>query len=412
MNYTNKKTLKDLNLKNQTVLVRCDFNVPIKEGKIVDDKRIRAALETINYLLRNNNKVIALSHLSRIKSIEDIKSNKKTLAPVATRLGELLKDYEVKFCSSTKFDDIRNCIKTMKDQSVLLLENTRYYDVNEQNEVIKRESKNDPELAKFYASLATAFVNDAFGTAHRAHASNAGIASILKETSCIGFLVEKEINMISKAINEPIRPYVAILGGAKVSDKLKVISNLITKCDKIIITGGMAFTFNAASGKQIGKSICEPEMYDMARSLMKEHGDKLVISEDNLCTYEYADHEPTLYTIEQGIPHNLEGLDIGPKSIAKFASVLKDAKTIIWNGPCGVTEFSHFQAGTRAVAKVVKTATSNGCYSLIGGGDSASAIIQLGFKENDFSFISTGGGAALTLIEGSPLKGIDPIPNK
>lgn len=329
MNYTNKKTLKDLNLKNQTVLVRCDFNVPIKEGKIVDDKRIRAALETINYLLRNNNKVIALSHLSRIKSIEDIKSNKKTLAPVATRLGELLKDYEVKFCSSTKFDDIRNCIKTMKDQSVLLLENTRYYDVNEQNEVIKRESKNDAELAKFYASLATAFVNDAFGTAHRAHASNAGIASILKETSCIGFLVEKEINMISKAINEPIRPYVAILGGAKVSDKLKVISNLITKCDKIIITGGMAFTFNAASGKQIGKSICEPEMYDMARSLMKEHGDKLVISEDNLCTYEYADHEPTLYTIEQGIPHNLEGLDIGPKSIAKFASVLKDAKTII-----------------------------------------------------------------------------------
>lgn len=410
--YLNKKSLADLDLANKRVVVRFDFNVPIKDGKITDDKRITAALKTIKYLLDQNCSIVALSHLSRIKSIEDIKSNKKTLAPVAKRLGELLPGIEVKFEPSTDFNKITSSVNNLKPKQILLLENTRYYDVNENNEVIKRESKNNPELAKFYASLGVAFVNDAFGTAHRAHASNAGIASLVKD-SCLGFLVENEIKNISKAIDNPSHPYVAILGGAKVSDKIKVITNLLTKCDKIIIGGGMAFTFAGAEGKQIGKSINEPDMYPLAKQMLSSSRDKLVLTVDSKCSPEYADLKPEIYNLDDGIPHHLEGLDIGPKTVEAFVKVIKQAKTIVWNGPCGVTEFKNYYAeGTRAVAQAVKEATQNGCYSLIGGGDSASAIIQLGFKESDFSFISTGGGAALTLIEGSPLKGLDPIPNK
>lgn len=408
--YQNKKTLNDLDLNNKKVIVRFDFNVPIKDGMIKNDKRIMAAIPTIKYLLDHNCSIIALSHLSRIKTVDDIKSNQKSLAPVAKKLSQLLPEINVLFEPSLDFKKIKTTAKNLKSKEILLLENTRYYDVDEKNKVVKLESKNDAKLAKFYASLAECFVNDAFGTAHRAHASNAGIAKNIKN-SCIGFLVQQEVEKISNAIDNPIRPYVAILGGAKVSDKLKVIDNLIQKADKIIICGGMSYTFSSALGYDIGKSICEPDMIETAKKIIDKAKDKLVIATDAMCATEFADVKPIRIDIASGLKE-YQGLDIGKKSIKEFKKVLKTAKTIVWNGPCGVTEFSHYQNGTYQIAKLLKKLTKKDCYTLIGGGDSAAAIIDLGFKESDFSFVSTGGGASLALIEGSSLVGIDPISNK
>ena len=408
--YDNKKTLNDANIASKKVVVRFDFNVPIKDKVITNDKRILAALPTIKYLLDQKCSIIALSHLGRIKSIDDIRAGTKSLAPVAKRLQELLPNNKVIFEDSTDFTIIVNKAKELQPGQIFLLENTRYYDVNENNEVVKHESKNNNELAKFWASLGDYFVNDAFGTAHRAHASNAGIASNIKE-SCIGFLVEKEVNSISKAIDHPQRPYVAILGGAKVSDKIKVINNLLPKVDKIIICGGMAYTFLAAQGYDIGKSICEPDMFQYAKDMLAKGKDKIVLTLDAVCAKEFADVSGITIDIKDGFK-DYQGLDIGDKTIALFNKILDQAKTVVWNGPCGVFEFKNYQKGTYAIAKKLSELTKAGCYTLIGGGDSAAAIKSLGFEESDYSFVSTGGGASLALIEGSTLPGIDKISNK
>ena len=408
--YDNKKTLKDVNVAGKKVIVRFDFNVPVKDKVITNDKRIQAALPTIKYLLDNKCSIIALSHLGRIKIYDDVKSGAKSLAPVAVRLQELLPNNKVIFVDSIDFATIEAKAKELKPGQILLLQNTRYYDVNEKNEVVKLESKNNPELAKFWASLGDCFVNDAFGTAHRAHASNAGIASNIKE-SCVGFLVEKEINSISKAIDNPKHPYVAILGGAKVSDKIKVINNLLHKVDKIIICGGMAYTFLAAQGYNIGRSICEPDMFEYAKDMLKKGKDKIVLTLDAICSKEFADVPGISIDIKDGLK-DYQGLDIGDKTIALFNKTLDGAKTVVWNGPSGVFEFKNYQKGTYAIAKKLSELTKSGCYTLIGGGDSAAAIKSLGFKESDYSFVSTGGGASLALIEGSTLPGIDKISNK
>ncbi len=408
--YENKKTLRDLDLNNKKVIVRFDFNVPIKDNAVLNDKRIVAAIPTIKYLLDRNCCIIGLSHLGRIKSIDDIKSNKKTLAPVAKRLQELLINNKVIFEPSLDYSIIKQKVEKLQPGQILLLENTRYYDVDDKNTIVKLESKNNNELAKFWASLGDCFVNDAFGTAHRAHASNVGIAQNIKD-SCIGFLIEKEINSISQAIENPKQPYVAILGGAKVSDKIKVINNLLPKVDKIIICGGMAYTFLAAQGYDIGKSICEPEMYEFATQMLKKGKDKIVLTKDAYCGKEFIDAPGVLINAHDGFK-DYEGLDIGEQTIKLFNETLDNAKTVVWNGPCGVFEFKNYQNGTYSIAKKLAELTTKGCYTLIGGGDSAAAIKQLGYKESDFSFVSTGGGASLALIEGSPLPGVEAIANK
>ena len=408
--YENKKTLNDLDLNNKKVIVRFDFNVPIKDGIVMNDKRIVAAIPTIKYLLDKKCCIIGLSHLSRIKTFDDIKSNKKTLAPVAKKLQELLPNNKVIFEPSLDYSIIKQKANQLQSGEVLLLENTRYYDVDDKNNVVKLESKNDSNLAKFWASLADCFVNDAFGTVHRAHASNVGIAQNIKD-SCIGFLIEKEINSISQAIENPKHPYIAILGGAKVSDKIKVINNLLPKVDKILICGGMAYTFLAAEGYDVGKSICEPELYEFAKEMLAKGKDKIVLTMDAYCNNEFADTPGKLLNIQDGFK-NLEGLDIGEQTIKLFNEILDSAKTVVWNGPCGVFEFKNYQKGTNYIAKKLAQVTNKGCYTLVGGGDSAAAIEQLGYKEENYSFISTGGGACLALIEGTPLPGIESITNR
>ena len=410
MDLLSKKTLHDVDVTNKTVIVRFDFNCPVKDGIVTSDKRIRAALPTIKFLLEKNCKIVALSHLSRIKTLDDIKSNKKSLEPVAKKLQEILPDVKVKFEPSTDFINVENAVKGMQSKEILVLQNTRYYDVDPEGVVNKLESKNNSELAKFWAGLGDVFVNDAFGTAHRAHASNAGIASIVKD-SCVGFLVEEELTKILKAINDPTRPYVAILGGAKVSDKLKVINNLLPSADKGIICGGMAYTFHKALGQDIGHSLLEEDMVPVAKEIMEKGKDKIVLTEDCVCNKAFEDTPGQV--IEFGQPFNgLEGLDIGPKSIAKFQNALNGAKTVVWNGPAGVFEFKNYANGTKSIIEKLIEITKQGAYTLIGGGDSAASITALGFNENDFSFVSTGGGASLALIEGSDLVGLAPIKNK
>ena len=406
----NKKTLNDVNVDNKTVIVRFDFNCPVKDGVVTSDKRIVAAIPTIKYLLQHGCKIIALSHLSRIKTLDDIKSGKKSLEPVAKRLQQLLPDTKIYFETSIDFNKIREDVKTLQNGEILLLQNTRYYDVDANGEVVKLESKNKPALAKFWASLADVFVNDAFGTAHRAHASNAGIATNIKD-SCVGFLVETELKSILKAIDHPKRPYVAILGGAKVSDKLKVINNLLPTADKVIICGGMAYTFHKALGEDVGRSLLEEDMIDTAKQILEKGKDKIVLTKDCVCNDKFEDTPGKVITFGQKFG-DYEGLDIGPKSIAEFTKALNDAKTVVWNGPCGVFEFKNYANGTKAVIEKLIEITKKGAYTLIGGGDSAASITALGFNENDFSFVSTGGGASLALIEGSELVGLEPIKEK
>ena len=397
-----KKSIKDLgNLQGKTVLMRVDFNVPLKDGEITNDNRITAALPTIEYALNQGAKVVAFSHLGRVKEEADKVS--KSLAPVAVRLSELL-GKEVKFVPETRGAELEAAIKGLKDGEILMFENTRFEDVDG-----KKESKNDPELAKYWASLGDVYVNDAFGTAHRAHASNVGIASNIGEgNSASGFLVDKEIKFIGGAVDNPDRPLVAILGGAKVSDKIAVIENLLEKADKVIIGGGMAYTFMKAQGKEIGISLCENDKVEYARELMAKAGDKLVLPIDTVVAKEFSNDAPSRVA-EGDIQADEEGLDIGPKSVELFKKTLEGAKTVIWNGPMGVFEMPNFAKGTIGVCEAI--ANLEGATTIIGGGDSATAAISLGYAEK-FSHISTGGGASLEYLEGKVLPGIDSLSNK
>ncbi|MEY8445037.1 phosphoglycerate kinase [Enterococcus ratti] len=394
-----KKTVKDIDLKDKKVLVRVDFNVPLKDGVITDDTRIKAALPTINYVIEQGGKAILFSHLGRVKTEEDKAG--KSLAPVAKRLGELL-GKEVTFVPETRGVALEEAINNMKDGDVVVFENTRFEDVDG-----KKESKNDAGLGKYWASLGDVFVNDAFGTAHRAHASNVGIASTGIPTVA-GFLMEKEIKFIGEAVEEPKRPMIAILGGAKVSDKIGVIENLIPKADKILIGGGMTYTFYEAKGIKIGKSLVETDKVELAKELIEKAGEKLVLPIDNVCATEFSNDVET-QVVEGDIPDNLMALDIGPASVKLFADTLQGAKTVVWNGPMGVFEMSNFAKGTIGVCEAI--ANLEGATTIIGGGDSAAAAEQLGFADK-FTHISTGGGASLELLEGKELPGLAAINDK
>ena len=394
-----KKTVKDIDLKDKKVLVRVDFNVPLKDGVITDDTRIKAALPTINYVLEQGGKAILFSHLGRVKTEEDKEG--KSLAPVAKRLGELL-GKEVTFVPETRGAELEAAINNMKDGDVVVFENTRFEDVDG-----KKESKNDADLGKYWASLGDVFVNDAFGTAHRAHASNVGIASTGIPTVA-GFLMEKEIKFIGEAVEDPKRPMIAILGGAKVSDKIGVIENLIPKADKILIGGGMTYTFYEAKGIKIGNSLVEADKVALAKELIEKAGDKLVLPIDNVCAPEFSNDVET-QVIEGDIPEGLMALDIGPASVKLFADTLQGAKTVVWNGPMGVFEMSNFAKGTIGVCEAI--ANLEGATTIIGGGDSAAAAEQLGFADK-FTHISTGGGASLELLEGKELPGLAAINDK
>ncbi|MGL9904086.1 phosphoglycerate kinase [Enterococcus sp. DIV0802c] len=394
-----KKTVKDIDLKDKKVLVRVDFNVPLKDGVITDDTRIKAALPTINYVLEQGGKAILFSHLGRVKTEEDKEG--KSLAPVAKRLGELL-GKEVTFVPETRGAELEAAINGMKDGDVVVFENTRFEDIDG-----KKESKNDADLGKYWASLGDVFVNDAFGTAHRAHASNVGIASTGIPTVA-GFLMEKEIKFIGEAVEEPKRPMIAILGGAKVSDKIGVIENLIPKADKILIGGGMTYTFYEAKGIKIGNSLVEADKVELAKELIEKAGDKLVLPIDNVCAPEFSNDVET-QVIEGDIPEGLMALDIGPASVKLFADTLQGAKTVVWNGPMGVFEMSNFAKGTIGVCEAI--ANLEDATTIIGGGDSAAAAEQLGFADK-FTHISTGGGASLELLEGKDLPGLAAINDK
>lgn len=393
-----KKTLRDIDVAGKRVFVRVDFNVPIEGGEVSDDTRIVGALPTINYLIEHDARVILASHLGKPKVPGD---EAFTLAPVARKLSELLKK-EVLFIPSADIidDEVMKQAKAMKPGDVLLLENTRYD---------KGEEKNDEGLAKRFASLADVFVDDAFGTAHRAHASNVGITKLLKD-SVAGFLVEKELKFLENALQEPDRPFVAILGGAKVSDKIKVIDRLLDKVDKIIVGGGMAFTFMKALGEEIGNSLLEADQVDFARSMIdkaEKNGVKLILPVDFAISDAFENKEPK-FTSSRKIPEGMMGLDIGPKTISLFEDELKDARTVVWNGPLGAFEMDHYEKGTRAIANTLAALDAT---TIIGGGDSAAAVNQFGLDDK-MTHISTGGGASLQLLEGSVLPGIEALSDK
>lgn len=397
-----KKTLKDINIKNKKVILRVDFNVPISDGKIMDLKRIEAALPTIQYILDQGASIILLSHLGRIKKEEDLKT--KSLEIVAKKLAELLPKVHVKFIAKTRGKEVEKAASELKPGEILFLENTRFEDLNN-----KAESSNNDELAKFWASLGDVYVNDAFATAHRAHASTAGIAKYVKE-SAIGFLMELEINQLLKLLKGYEHPFVAIIGGAKVSDKLKVLEKLFEIADKVLIGGGMAYTFKVAQGKQIGNSLFEEDRVEDVKRYLKQYADKIVLPVDNGISTEFANNK-AIYTNSKNdnIPDGYMGLDIGPESIELFAKEIAKAKTIFWNGPVGVTEFSEYEKGTRGVA--IAIANNKKCFSVVGGGDSVTAINKLGYQDK-FSFISTGGGASIEFVQGNKLPGIEAIQDK
>ena len=386
-----KKTIRDYDLNNKKVIIRCDFNVPIKEGKIVDDNRIVQSLTTINYAIEKGAKLILMSHLGRIKEEEDKANN--SLRIVADRLSELL-SREVKFSSVTHGEELENLVNSLNPGDVLLMENTRFEDVPG-----KKESGNDPELGAYWASLGEIFINDAFGTAHRAHASNVGIASHLP--SGLGFLVEKEVNALSVLV-EPEHPFVVILGGSKVSDKIGVIENLVKKADKILIGGGMAYTFLKAKGLNIGKSILDEESLDFCRNVMAQNGDKIVLPVDNVATHEYSNDVPSRVVSVYEMSDDEMGLDIGPKTVEEFSNILDTAKIVFWNGPLGVYEFSNFTKGTEDVLNKLVSIEAT---TILGGGDIVAAASKLGFKDK-VSHASTGGGVTLEFMEGKELPGV------
>ena len=400
----NKKSVDDINVKGQRVLCRCDFNVPLKDGKITDENRLVAALPTIKKLIADGGKIILCSHLGKVKTDEDKLT--KTLAPVAVRLSELL-GQEVKFVANENVvgPNVVEAVNAMKDGEVILLENTRFR---------KEETKNGEEFSKDLASIADVFVNDAFGTAHRAHCSNVGVTEYVK-TAVVGYLMQKEIDFLGNAVENPVRPFVAILGGAKVADKLNVISNLLEKCDTLIIGGGMAYTFLKAQGKEVGLSLVDDSKIDYCKEMIEKAeklGKKLLLPVDTVVAAGFPD--PIDGPIEvktvpsDSIPADMEGLDIGEKTRALFAEAAKTAKTVVWNGPMGVFENPTLAAGTIAVAQALAETVAT---TIIGGGDSAAACNQLGFGDK-MSHISTGGGASLEFLEGKELPGVAAANNK
>ena len=394
-----KKIVSDLDLKGKVVLERADFNVPLKNGEITNDNRIVQALPTIKYILEQGGKLVLFSHLGKVKEESDKKE--LTLKPVADSLTEKL-GKEVVFIPETRGEKLESAIKNLNEGDVLLVENTRFEDLDG-----KKESKNDPELGKYWASLGDVFVNDAFGTAHREHASNVGISTHLETAA--GYLMEKEIKFIGGVVNDPHKPVVAILGGAKVSDKIGVIKNLVNIADKIIIGGGMAYTFLKAQGKEIGLSLLEEDKIDFAKELLEKNGDQIVLPVDCKVAKEFSnDAKITEVSIDE-IPSDQEAMDIGPKTIELFTKELQGAHTVVWNGPMGVFEFSNFAKGTIGVCKAI--ANLEDAITIIGGGDSAAAAISLGF-EDDFTHISTGGGASLEYLESKELPGIKAINDK
>lgn len=396
-----KLTVRDIDLKGKKVLIRVDFNVPIKEGVITDDNRIIQALPTINYVLDNGGKAVLFSHLGRIKTEED--KVKNSLKVVSERLSELL-NKPVLFINETRGEKLESAINDLKDGEALMFENTRFEDLDG-----KKESKNDPELGKYWASLGDVFINDAFGTAHRAHASNVGISSNI-ETAAAGFLLEKEINFIGGTLENPERPMVAILGGAKVSDKILVIENLLQIADKILIGGGMAFTFYKAMGYEVGKSLLEEDKVELAKELLEKANGKIVLGSDVASAKEFSNDSAKSFYDADKLPNDEMGLDIGPKSIEEFNEIIKTAKTVVWNGPMGVFEFDNFAVGTKSIAESL-AAIKDQATTIIGGGDSAAAVIQLGLADG-FTHISTGGGASLEYLEGKVLPGIAAVKDK
>lgn len=396
-----KLTVEDLDLAGKKVLMRVDFNVPIKDGVVGDDNRIVAALPTIKYVLDHQGKAILFSHLGRIKK-EDDKPG-LSMRPVAERLSNLL-NMPVTFVPVTEGPQLEDAIAKMEDGQVLVVQNTRYEDVKD-GEYVKRESGNDPELGKYWASLGDLFINDAFGTAHRKHASNVGIASNMPGKAAAGFLMEKEIKFLGDAVTNPVRPFVAILGGAKVSDKIGVINNLLDKADKVIVGGGMTYTFYAAKGIKIGNSLVEEDKIDVAKEILEKAGDKLVLPVDNVVADKFANDANTK-VVEGDIDDGWMALDIGPKSIEEFKKVLADAKTVVWNGPMGVFEMSNFAKGTLEVGQFL--GTLEGATTIVGGGDSTAAAKQLGISDK-LTHISTGGGASLAYLEGDVLPGLLPF---
>ena len=396
MNALNKKTVEDIDVSGKKVLVRCDFNVPLKDGVITSDKRIVSSLPTIKYLLDNNARVILCSHLGRPKGEV---MPEFSLAPVAARLSELL-GKEVKMAKDVVGESAQALAAELKDGDVMLLENVRFE---------KGETKNDVELSKAFASLADIFVNDAFGSAHRAHSSTTGVADYIP--AVCGYLIQKEISFIGGALENPQRPFVAILGGAKVSDKIGVITNLLDKVDTLIVGGGMAYTFMKYLGHNIGTSLLEADKVELAGEMMakaKEKGVNFLIPVDNKVGKEYDPNTEAQIVDSDDIPEGWMGLDIGPKSQEIFANAIKGAGTVIWNGPMGVSEWENFAAGTVAVANAV---AESGAISIIGGGDSAAAVQKLGFADK-MSHISTGGGASLEYMEGKELPGIAALNEK
>ena len=389
-----KKRIVDYDLNGKKVIIRVDFNVPIKDGEITDDNRIKQSLETINYAIENNAKVILLSHLGRVKTEED--KEKNTLEPVALRLSELL-DKEIIFVTETRGELLETEINNMNNGDVILVENTRYEDLDG-----KKESGNDEELGKYWASLGDIFINDAFGTSHRAHASNVGIASHLPNG--IGFLIEKELNVLEPAIKNPKRPFTVILGGSKVSDKIGVIENLVKIADHILIGGGMAFTFIKSQGMNIGSSLLDEESLDFCKKMLEEHQDKIVLPIDVITSEDVDTPKNVKEIFISDIKDKDIGLDIGHGSIKLFKSFLEESNTIIWNGPVGKFEIEEFSKGTQELCEIIKNKEN----TIIGGGDTASAVINLGYKDA-FTHISTGGGATLELLEGKKLPGIEII---
>ncbi|HEL1891860.1 TPA: phosphoglycerate kinase [Streptococcus suis] len=397
-----KLTVKDVELKGKKVLVRVDFNAPLKDGVITNDNRITAALPTIKYILEQGGRAILFSHLGRVK--EEADKEGKSLAPVAADLAAKLGQEVAFIAGATRGAELEAAINALEDGQVLLVENTRFEDVDG-----KKESKNDEELGKYWASLGDGiFVNDAFGTAHRAHASNVGISANV-EKAVAGFLLENEIAYIQEAVETPERPFVAILGGSKVSDKIGVIENLLEKADKVLIGGGMTYTFYKAQGIEIGNSLVEEDKLDVAKALLEKANGKLILPVDSKEANAFAGYTEVRDTEGEAVSEGFLGLDIGPKSIAKFDEALTGAKTVVWNGPMGVFENPDFQAGTIGVMDAI--VKQPGVKSIIGGGDSAAAAINLG-RADKFSWISTGGGASMELLEGKVLPGLAALTEK
>ncbi len=388
------KTIKDLNIDNKKVIIRCDFNVPIKDNKIIDDTRIASALETINYCLKRNCKIILLSHLGRIKEEKDLENN--DLYPISIHLSKLL-NKKVMFSKTTRGKELESMIDNMNNKDIILVQNTRYEDLFD-----KKESKNDFELGKYWASLGDFFINDAFGTIHRAHASNVGIASNIP--SAIGFLVEKELNALS-SLNVPNKPFIVLLGGSKVSDKIGVIEKLVLKADKILIGGGMAFTFLKAKNFEIGKSLLDEESLDFCKNILKNYSDKIILPVDFAVTNDFNNQEDYRQKDIKDFSINEMGLDIGNKTKTLFENHLKEANLVLWNGPLGVYEFDKYRKNTDEILKFI---VNNNIKTILGGGDIVAAATTAGYKDKVFH-ASTGGGATLEYLEGKKLPGLEVI---